>query len=246
MTATLEPTQQHHRRVRSFVRREGRITPAQKDALERLWPQFGIGALDRGHDDGVAPAAITRLDVTSRFDRAAPLVIEIGFGNGDYLLSRAQAEPGKNFLGIEVHRPGVGRVMHRAEQAGLANLRVACHDAVELLRDAIGEGAAAEVVVYFPDPWPKKRHHKRRLIQPEFVHLIATRLHSGGLLRLATDWAHYAEQMLVVASAEPMLRNRAADGKFSARPASRPITRFEARGERLGHQVFDLEFERVA
>jgi tRNA (guanine-N7-)-methyltransferase len=225
MTATLE-TIAHHRRVRSFVRREGRITAAQKDALERLWPRFGVAS-----GGGINIAAL--------FAREAPLVIEIGFGNGDYLLGRAQAEPEKNFLGIEVHRPGVGRVLHRAEQAELKNLRVACHDAVELLRDGIAKGAAAEIVVYFPDPWPKKRHHKRRLIQPEFVRLIADRLQPGGVLRLATDWAHYAEQMLAVASAEPSLQ-----GGFVPRPATRPTTRFEARGERLGHQVFDLEFVR--
>ena len=223
MTATLETTQ-HLRRVRSFVRREGRITAAQKDALERLWPRFGFA---------------------TPFDREAPLVVEIGFGNGDYLLARAQAEPQKNFLGIEVHRPGVGRVLHRAVELGLSNIRVACQDAVEILRDSLGESAAAEIVVYFPDPWPKKRHHKRRLIQPEFVRLLASRLQTGGVLRLATDWAHYAEQMLAVASAEPLLRNCAPDGGFTPRPASRPVTRFEARGERLGHQVFDLEFERA-
>jgi len=223
----------HHRRVRSFVRREGRMTDAQKDALARLWPRFGIDA----------PSAA--LDFAQLFGRAAPIVVEIGFGNGDYLLSRAQAEADKNFVGIEVHRPGVGRLLHRAEQMALPNVRVACHDAVEILRDAVKEQSLAEVVVYFPDPWPKKRHHKRRLIQPEFAQLIATRLLPGGLFRLATDWANYAEQMLVVLNAEPLLRNRAADRGFSPRPPTRPTTRFEARGERLGHQVFDLEFERA-
>jgi tRNA (guanine-N7-)-methyltransferase len=228
---TLAETPQH-RRVRSFVRREGRITQAQKDALERLWPRFGVEP---------PPAPI---DLAALFGRTAPVVAEIGFGNGDHLLSRAQGEPEKNFLGVEVHRPGVGRVMHRAEQLDLKNLRVAAHDAVELLRDGIAPGSLAEVVVYFPDPWPKKRHHKRRLIQPEFVTLIADRLATGGRFRLATDWANYGEQMLAVLAAEPLLRNLAEGGGFAQRPATRATTRFEARGERLGHQVFDLEFAR--
>jgi len=233
----------HHRRVRSFVRREGRITHAQKDALERLWPRFGIDA--PLPDPGDRGAVSGPIDVAAIFGRAAPLVVEIGFGNGEHLIARAQAEPEKNFLGIEVHRPGVGRVMHRAEQLGLANLRVACHDAVEFLRDGIALASLAEVIVYFPDPWPKKRHHKRRLIQPEFVALVAHRLAPGGLFRLATDWAHYGEQMLAVLSAEPALRNTIAAGGFAQRPATRAITRFEARGERLGHSVFDLEFVRT-
>ncbi len=223
----------HHRRVRSFVRREGRITHAQKDAIERLWPRFGI-------EPPKAP-----LDLAAVFDRAAPVVVEIGFGNGDHLLARAQSEIDKNFLGVEVHRPGVGRVLHRIEQLGLTNLRVANHDAVEFLRDGVTPGSLAEVVVYFPDPWPKKRHHKRRLIQPEFVALIANRLASGGVLRLATDWAQYGEQMLAVLAAEPLLRNVVQSGGFAQRPATRAPTRFETRGERLGHQVFDLEFQRT-
>jgi tRNA (guanine-N7-)-methyltransferase len=221
------------RRIRSFVRREGRMTDAQKEAMERLWPRYGIAA----------PAQ--PLDLAAVFGRAAPVVMEIGFGSGEYLLTRAGLEPGKNFLGVEVHRPGVGRVLHRADLAGQNNLRVACHDAVEVLRDGIPAGSLAELVIYFPDPWPKKRHQKRRLIQPEFVQLAATRLAAGGRLLLATDWANYAEQMLAVANAEPLLRNVSADGTYVPRPAARPTTRFEARGERLGHQVFDLEYERV-
>ena len=219
--------------IRSFVRREGRMTDAQKDAITRLWPRYGV-------DPPVSP-----LDFTAVFGRDAPTVMEIGFGNGDYLLTRAQAEGDKNFFGVEVHRPGVGRVLHRAEQSQLANLRVACDDAVELLRDAIAAQTLSELVIYFPDPWPKKRHHKRRLIQPEFAALAASRLRCGGHLRLATDWADYAAQMLTVLNAEPLLRNCAPDRRYVARPALRPKTRFEARGERLGHGVFDLEFERI-
>ena len=223
----------NRRRIRSFVRREGRMTDAQKDALVRLWPRYGVDA----------PAA--PLDCAALFGRDAPVVMEIGFGNGDCLLARAQAETGKNFLGVEVHRPGVGRVLHHAEQLQLTNLRVVCHDAVELLRDAVAAQTLAELVIYFPDPWPKKRHHKRRLIQAEFAALAASRLGIGGYLRLATDWADYAAQMLSVLNAEPALRNCAPDRGYVARPALRPKTRFEARGERLGHGVFDLEFERV-
>jgi tRNA (guanine-N7-)-methyltransferase len=223
-----------HRRIRSFVRREGRITGAQKEALERLWPRFGIS-------EAAAP-----MDFETLFGRRAPVVMEIGFGSGDYLLSRAGAEPEKDFVGVEVHRPGVGRVLHRAEQAGLLNLRVACHDAVEVLRDGVVPGVLSEIVIYFPDPWPKKRHHKRRLIQPDFTQLAASRLTIGGRLLLATDWAEYAEQMKTVLNSEKSLRNCAADGGYVPRPAARPTTRFEARGERLGHCVFDLEFERVA
>ena len=231
---TLADTLPHHRRVvRSFVRREGRITPAQKDALERLWPRYGLDLTKM------------QLDFDALFGRGAPVVLEIGFGSGDYLLSRAQAEPEKNYLGVEVHRPGVGRVLHRAEQMGLCNLRVACHDAVEVLRDGVATAALSELVIYFPDPWPKKRHHKRRLIQPDFAQLAASRLAIGGRLLLATDWADYAEQMRTVLNAEKSLRNCAADGAYVPRPAARPTTRFEARGERLGHSVFDLEFERI-
>jgi tRNA (guanine-N7-)-methyltransferase len=239
---TLPETPQH-RRVRSFVRREGRITHAQKDALERLWPRFGVDA--PGPDAADRGAVGGPFDFAAMFGRVAPVVVEIGFGNGDHLLARAQAEPEKDFLGIEVHRPGVGRVLHRIEQLALSNVRVACHDAVELLRDGVAPGALAEVIVYFPDPWPKKRHHKRRLIQPEFVALVAERLAPGGRFRLATDWAHYGEQMLAVLSAEPGLRNLVDGGGFAERPPTRATTRFEARGERLGHQVFDLEFVRA-
>jgi tRNA (guanine-N7-)-methyltransferase len=223
----------HYRRIRSFVRREGRMTDSQKGAMERLWPRYGI------------EPPTTHLQFSELFDRQAPVVMEIGFGNGDYLLSRAQAEPEKNFFGVEVHRPGVGRVLNHAEQLDLENLRVACHDAVEVLTHGIADGALAELVIYFPDPWPKKRHHKRRLVQPEFVKLAAQRLVTGGRLLLATDWAEYAEQMRVALNAEPLLRNLSKDGGYVSRPPARPTTRFEARGQRLGHAVFDLEFVRV-
>ncbi|MDR3416281.1 MAG: tRNA (guanosine(46)-N7)-methyltransferase TrmB [Nevskia sp.] len=228
----LTPDVAHPRAVRSFVRREGRITPAQQQALQHLWPRYGIettGAL---------------LDPAAAFGRTAPLVVEIGFGSGDHLLAGARARPGADFLGIEVHRPGVGRVLQQAEKDGLNNLRVICADAVEVLRDCLPPGCVDEIVIFFPDPWPKKRHHKRRLIQPDFARVLVRALRGGGRLRLATDWADYARHMLEVLGAEPGLRNVAGDGALIERPADRPLTRFEARGLRLGHAVADLEFVR--
>lgn len=221
------------REIRSFVRREGRMTDGQKTALERLWPQYG---LER-------PAA--RLDLDTVFARQAPRVFEIGFGNGDHLLSRAAAEPQHDFIGAEVHRPGVGRLLHNAEKRGLKNLRAVSDDAVEVLRDWLADGVLDEVVIYFPDPWHKKRHHKRRLIQPDFVALLVSKLRVGGRLLLATDWADYARHMLEVLNAAPGLRNEAADGGYVPRHATRPKTKFEARGERLGHEVFDLTYTKI-
>jgi tRNA (guanine-N7-)-methyltransferase len=227
----MENAEPHRREIRSFVRREGRMTASQKRALEELWPKFGVAP---------GPIELARL-----FGRAAPVVMEIGFGNGEHLLARAQAEPDKDFLGVEVHRPGAGRVMNRAQAAGLANLRVSCDDAVEVLRDGLPGRCLAEIVVYFPDPWPKKRHHKRRLVQPAFAALAASRLAPGGLLRLATDWAEYAHHMLATLDAEPSLENLAGRGAFLPRPPERPLTRFESRGMKLGHEVFDLVYRRI-
>ena len=218
------------RRIRSFVRREGRLTEAQRDALARLAPRYSLDAIQ-------GP-----IDFEQTFGRRAPLCLEIGFGSGTALLARAAAQPERNHLGVEVHRPGVGRVLLEIEKQGLQNLRVMSRDAVEVLRDQIPQAGLAELVIEFPDPWHKARHHKRRLIQPGFVRLLATRLAPGGVLRLATDWAHYAEQMLEVCNAEAGLQNLAEDGRFVPRPATRPVTRFEARGERLGHSVFDLAY----
>jgi len=226
---------EHRREIRSFVRREGRMTVSQKKALEELWPKFGVEA----------PQSRQKSLLQQIFGREAPVVLEIGFGNGEHLLARAQAEPDKDFFGVEVHRPGAGRVMNRAQAANLTNLRVACDDAVEVLRDWLPERCLAEIVIYFPDPWPKKRHHKRRLVQPAFAQLAASRLRAGGLLKLATDWAEYAEHMRVTLDAEPLLRSRAGAAGFAPRPAERPPTRFETRGQKLGHAVFDLVYERV-
>lgn len=220
------------RPIRSFVRRQGRMTTGQQAALERLESRFALDALS-----GV-------LDFSAIFGRRAPLSLEIGFGNGEALIARAQRQPECNHLGIEVHRPGVGRVLMQIESLGLENVRVMSRDAVEVLREQCVPGALAEVVIEFPDPWHKLRHHKRRLVQPAFAALIAERLAHGGLLRLATDWAPYAEHMLSVLGAETGLLNLSADGTYIPRPDARPMTRFERRGERLGHAVFDLLFQR--
>jgi tRNA (guanine-N7-)-methyltransferase len=224
----------HHRLIRSFVRREGRMTDGQKAALERLSARYSLDLLEG------------RIDFDAAFGRHAPLSFEIGFGAGDALLARAQARPDWNHVGVEVHRPGVGRALIRAEQMGLGNLRVMSRDAVEILRDQVGPDSLAEVVIEFPDPWHKKRHHKRRLVQPAFVRLLSQRLVKDGVLRLATDWAEYAVQMREVLDAEPALANLSTrDDGYVERPATRPQTRFEARGTRLGHSVFDLAYRRV-
>lgn len=221
------------RAIRSFVTRSGRITTAQERALQELWPRYGI-------EPGAAP-----LDLDALFGRRARRIAEIGFGNGDNLLALAASRPDEDFLGIEVHRPGVGRLLLQLEQRELRNVRVLCRDAVEVLGRDLGGQCLDEILILFPDPWPKKRHHKRRLIQPAFVTLLAERLKEGGALRLATDWEPYAAEMLETLSAEPRLRNVAPGGGFIPRPAERAPTRFERRGERLGHQVWDLEFRRV-
>lgn len=220
------------REIRSFVRREGRMTDAQKRAMDELWPRYGI-------DAPTAP-----LDLPALFGRDAPRIFEIGFGMGDYLLSRVIAEPQHDFFGVEVHRPGVGRLLHRASTAGAGNLRVASDDAVAVLRDGIADASLDEIVIQFPDPWHKARHHKRRLVQPAFAKIAVAKLKPGGLLSLATDWQHYAEHMLEVLNAEPDLRNVSETGGYVPRPAARLKTKFEARGERLGHAVFDLEYRR--
>ena len=207
------------------------MSPAQSRALTGLWPRFGIDH---------APAL---LDFANVFGRRAPVVLEIGFGMGETTATIAQANPGTDFLGIEVHGPGVGALLAKLDALGLGNVRVVRHDAVEVVADMIPMGALAGVHVFFPDPWPKKRHHKRRLLQPAFVHALAQRLAPGGYLHAATDWEDYAHEMLATFGAEPLLRNSAAD--FSPRPATRPLTKFEARGQRLGHAVFDLVFERA-
>jgi tRNA (guanine-N7-)-methyltransferase len=222
------------RAIRSFVVRAGRMTAAQERAWTELWPRFGL-------ETGQA-----RLDFASVFGRAAERTIEIGCGNGETLVALAAAHPDRDYVAIEVHRPGVGHLLLRANEFGLRNLRVICRDAVEVLRDCIPEASVDEVLLYFPDPWPKKRHHKRRIVQPAFVSLVASRLRVGGVLRMATDWEHYAVQMLEVTGACPLLRNESVSGDYVLRPDSRPVTRFERRGQRLGHGTWDLSFRRTS
>ena len=220
------------RGIRSFVLRAGRATAAQQRALDELWPKYGIGPGDEP------------LDLDQVFGRRAPRMLEIGFGAGEALLAFAQAHPKMDCLGIEVHRPGVGHLLLGVEAAQLTNVRVIDRDAVEVIRNEIPSRSIALVHIFFPDPWHKERHHKRRLIQPPFVALLARIIASGGTLRLATDWEHYALQMREVLDAAPEFENIAGAAGFVPRTDARPLTRFERRGHRLGHGVWDLEYRR--
>jgi tRNA (guanine-N7-)-methyltransferase len=226
------PPADRNRHVRSFVLRRGHLSDAQRDAHARLLPRHTI------------PPGEGPIDFAAVFGRRAPVVLEIGFGMGQATAEIAAARPDTDFVGIEVYTPGVGSLLRAIEARGLANLRLIQRDAVEVLRDRIAPGSLAGAHVYFPDPWPKKRHHKRRLIQPALVAMLAGRLAPGGYLHLATDWEDYAGQMLAVLSAEPRLANTATD--YAPRPPWRPPTKFEQRGLRLGHGVWDLMFVRTA
>jgi tRNA (guanine-N7-)-methyltransferase len=222
------------RGVRSYVIRAGRITEAQRRAREQHWPVFGIDYQPRP------------LDLDQCFGRRAVRVLEIGFGNGQHLLDRAAVSPERDFLGIEVHEPGVGHLLLAAAKAPIRNLRVIAHDAVEVLQHQIAPDTLNEVQLLFPDPWPKKRHHKRRIVQPDFAMLIASRLTLEGRFHLATDWTPYAQHMLTVLNACPSLANCAADLGFVGpeEVMARQATRFQRRGERLGHQVHELLYRR--
>jgi tRNA (guanine-N7-)-methyltransferase len=223
-----------HRPIRSFVMRAGRMTSGQSRALEDLWPRHGV------------EYSSSALDLAALFGRESPRTLEIGFGNGEHLADLAASHPERDYFGIEVHRPGVGHLLMLAESRGLSNLRVSEHDAVEVLSQQLSAESLDEVLVLFPDPWHKKRHHKRRLIQPPFVELIASRLKPGGVFRLATDWEEYAHQMLEVLGASASFTNLSASGDWMPRPEERAPTRFEKRGARLGHGVWDLAFRRQA
>lgn len=217
--------------IRSFVHRRAHITPSQEAALERLLPQWSI------------PYQNAPLDLAAAFGREAPVILEIGFGMGETTQQIAQARPEDDFLGVEVFNAGVGALLKRIDTTGLTNVRIIQHDAVEVLRDMLTPDSLAGVHIYFPDPWPKMRHHKRRLIQPPFIESLVSRMAPGAYIHCATDWEHYAQQMLEVLSAQPLLRNTCAD--YAPRPDYRPLTKFEGRGLRLGHGVWDLIFKRI-
>ena len=228
--ATTLRSPRHPRPVRSFVLRQGRMSPAQQRALDELLPRFGVA---------FAPSP---LDFDQLFARQAPTILEIGFGMGETTAAIAAARPGDNFLGIEVHGPGVGGLLKRIDELGLANVRVIRHDAVEVIAAMIPHGSLAGIHVFFPDPWPKKRHHKRRLLNPGFVRELALRVAPGGYVHAATDWEDYAVEILAALSGEPLLENTVAG--FAPRPEYRPLTKFETRGLRLGHRVRDVIFRR--
>jgi tRNA (guanine-N7-)-methyltransferase len=233
---TVEPGQ---RKIRSFVLRQGRFTDAQQRAFDELWPRFGLDYAPS--ERGAAPR-----DYDAAFGRSAPRVVEIGFGNGEALRYAAQHDQDRDYIGIEVHAPGVGRLLNALAQDGSDHVRVYRHDAVEVLQHEIADGALDEIRIYFPDPWHKKRHNKRRLVQPEFAALLARKLRIGGRLHLATDWQDYAEQMWDVLDATDGLRNRAGARGHVPRPDWRPQTHFESRGQKLGHGVWDLLYDRTA
>ncbi len=230
-------TPAYHRRIRSFVRREGRLTPAQSRALDALMPRYGV-------------AAEAFADPAQLFERPAPLTLEIGFGDGENLLAACQQHPERNFLGFEVHRPGVGRLLDRADKAGVVNLKVSTDDAAETLAQSAMTPWIDSLYVLFPDPWHKKKHNKRRLIQAPLIGKLAARLKVGGYLHCATDWQPYAEQILEVLKAEPLLENNAALSHpelagYAPKPHYRPLTKFENRGIKLGHGVWDVVFVRI-
>lgn len=234
---TLEEAKQagkYIREVKSYVKREGRLTNGQASAIENHWNSLGV---DYKHKN---------LDFSELFDNSNPVVLEIGFGMGHSLVETAKQNPDKNYIGIEVHTPGVGACISSAVEEGVSNLRVFEHDAVEVLRDCIPDQSLSKLQLFFPDPWHKKRHHKRRIVQPAFVESIRKKLAIGGVFHMATDWENYAEHMLEVMSAAEGYKNQSTSGDYVPRPASRPVTKFEKRGERLGHGVWDLMFERTA
>lgn len=224
----------HRRGIKSYVIRAGRMTPAQTRGLEDVWPRLGLSLADGPQD------------LEALFGRRAPCVVEIGFGMGTSLIEQAKTHPETDFIGIEVHAPGVGKLLDEADKLGLTNLRVYREDALRVLEECLPAGAIDTVQLFFPDPWPKKKHHKRRIVQPAFVELIRTRLAPNGVFHMATDWEAYAEWMAEVMEAAPGYVNTAdADtAPFVPRPSFRPLTKFEARGEKLGHGVWDLIYRR--
>ena len=221
------------RRIRSFVRRQGRLTNGQQLALDNYWPVMGV------------EYQTELVDFNALFGRDAPVVLEIGFGMGASLVTMAAQHPEQNFLGIEVHLPGVGACLAAAQEAGISNLRVMCHDAIEVLMNMIPDGSLSMVQLFFPDPWHKARHNKRRIVQVPFVQLVQSKLKVSGVFHMATDWEPYAQHMLEVMTSVTEYRNLSNNNEYVERPESRPLTKFEARGQRLGHGVWDLMFERI-
>jgi tRNA (guanine-N7-)-methyltransferase len=221
------------RTIRSFVRRLGRLTSGQDRALEVLLPIYGINFIPEQKN----------LNLNDAFGRQAPVMLDIGFGRGESTFAFAQNHPDWNVLGVEVHLPGVGHLLHQTEEAQLNNIRVMTHDVIEVLQHAIPNHSLDKVQLFFPDPWHKKRHNKRRIVQTAFIELLLTKLAPGGILHFATDWQEYAEHMLAVLRQFPQLTNLSPNNDYIERPADRPLTKFEKRGHRLGHSVFDIEFQ---
>ena len=220
------------RPIRSFVRREGRLTPGQKRALKDLLPRYGIEFSD------------DYLNFSTEFGTGNAVTLEIGFGNGESLAQMAREQPEQNFIGVEVHRPGVGHLLQLIERDQLSNIRVICADAMEVIDSMIPADSLDTLQLFFPDPWPKKRHHKRRIISANFTQQVASKLKRGGILHIATDWQHYAEATLKVLAENQQLKNLSATAAFIPRPTERPTTKFEQRGLKLGHGVWDLMFRR--
>jgi tRNA (guanine-N7-)-methyltransferase len=225
--------QQKTRTIRSYVRRAGRMTPSQNRALMELWPEFGI-------DFSEQP-----LDFDSIFGRVAPRVLEIGFGNGDTLVQQVAADAAMDFVGIEVHEPGVGHCLLRAEAAAISNLRLIRHDAIEVMKYQVPDAAFRRINLYFPDPWPKKRHHKRRILQRDFLDLVARKLEAGGTFRISTDWENYAEHIDELIETQSRFRLAERRVHCGDEPLDRPVTKFERRGQSLGHQVWDWRLTRI-
>jgi len=231
---TEKSTSENQRRIKSFVLRQGRMSQSQQRSMENNWPKFGLEVEDE------------LLDLDAVFGReGAPTIVEIGFGMGTSLVDMAEANPQQNYIGIEVHRPGVGALLKLVEEKGITNIRVFNHDAIEVLEKRIPKNSLAGVYLFFPDPWHKKRHNKRRIVQAEFAKTLASHLKPGGHFHMATDWEDYAEHMMEVMSAAPDYQNTQKDGEYTPRPDYRPLTKFEARGHRLGHGVWDLIFEKI-
>lgn len=226
-------TQKPLRTIHSFVKREGRLTQGQQQAIDKLWPEFGVNF-------SPMPLIFSEL-----FNRDAEVILEIGFGNGDSLWQMAQTQPEKNYMGIEVHRPGVGHLLRLVESSECKNIRVSNHDAIDVLEKQIADMSIDRLQLFFPDPWHKRKHNKRRIVQEKFIAQVARILKPGGVFHLATDWEHYAKHMLKTLNQSPLFTNLSLDHRFVPKPEDRPVTKFEQRGHKLGHGVWDLQFQKV-